>query len=300
MNNTKQFHLQITFKEVKPPHRRIEWSFDLSVEDLEKRYLRAYREGRPFLINGRPVALNEIHRTRVYSTERKIENLAKIPWPLMQNVTDEYISGPPGYGALGGSPITRSPSSSTTMKIFISHNGNDVGIAKLLVELLRDALNLKSTDIRCTSVDGYRLPGGASVDETLRAEVHDTELLIGLISPTSLKSAYVLFELGARWGAGKPLIPLLASGATPDHMGGPLAGINALDASQIGQLHQLVEEAAGHLSIARDKPSSYTAVIEELAMKSAIPSTLGQLSADDDTAHLSEGAKELLSAAKGD
>ena len=138
------------------------------------------------------------------------------------------------------------------------------------------------------------MTGGASVDDTLRAEVHDAELLIGLITPTSLESAYVMFELGARWGAGKPMIPLLASGATPSHLGGPLAGINALDASQTGQLHQLLGDVAGHLSITLDQPSSYTDAIEELATRSAIPSTLEQRTANDATSQLSEDAKELL------
>ena len=115
------------------------------------------------------------------------------------------------------------------MKVFISHNSKDEELAKILVNLLQKSMRLSSYDIRCSSVDGYRLIGGVAVDETLRIEVHDAELVIGLITPDSLKSLYVAFELGARWGISKPMIPLLASGATSLHFGGPLAGINALD-----------------------------------------------------------------------
>ena len=143
-----------------------------------------------------------------------------------------------------------------SMKVFISHSSRDVVVVEFLIDLLRKALNLKSEEIRCTSVDGYRMPGGASVDETLRVEVHDAELLIGIVTPASLKSAYVMFELGARWGAGKRMIPLLASGATPNHLGGPLAGLNALDASQIGQL----------ISSWRKLPNIYLLILKRLQL----------------------------------
>ena len=106
---------------------------------------------------------------------------------------------------------------------------------------MRKSLNLRSTDIRCSSVDGYRLPGGVPTDQSLRAEVHDAELVIGLITPNSLKSIYVSFELGARWGANRPMIPLLASGSNLGNLGGFLAGINALNCSN-GANNQFVEE----------------------------------------------------------
>ena len=189
----------------------------------------------------------------------------------------------------------------TTMKIFISHSSNDVEFATLLIDLLRKSLNLRSTDIRCSSVDGYRLPGGVSTDQSLRDEVHDAKLMIGLITPHSLKSAYVSFELGARWGADKPMIPLLASGATPKHLGGPLAGINALDCGNESQVNQFVEEASSHLKIDLDQPSSYVAEINSLVeMSSESAVAAEQQSTNTETPQLSEEAKELLTEATKD
>src|SRR5690606_20324920 len=78
------------------------------------------------------------------------------------------------------------------MDIFISHSSQDADTAKLLIDLLKTSLNLSSSKIRCTSVNGYRLPAGTSTDETLKKEVHDSKVLIGLISPKSINSAYVL------------------------------------------------------------------------------------------------------------
>ena len=155
------------------------------------------------------------------------------------------------------------------MRVFISHSGSDVEIAGLLITLLRNALNLSSEEIRCSSVDGYRLSAGASADDVLRHEVHDAELLIGLITPASITSVYVLFELGARWGAEKPMFPLLASGATWEHLEGPLSSINALDCSNKSQVQQFIEDAAKVLNAGADRPSAYLEVIDQLVAASA-------------------------------
>lgn len=187
------------------------------------------------------------------------------------------------------------------MQVFISHSSNDLEIAKILIDLLQKSLNLRNDDIRCTSLDGYRMRAGASINETLRSEVHDAALLIGLITPSSINSAYVIFELGARWGAEKPIIPLLASGTTPEHLEGPLSGINALDSREEGQVHQLIEEAALGLQVRANNASSYVATIKELV----------RVSSESDTSHdkpnlvsavpnLSEDAIELLSEAARD
>ena len=187
------------------------------------------------------------------------------------------------------------------MQIFISHSSNDLEIAKVLIDLLQKSLNLRSDEIRCTSLDGYRMRAGAPIDETLRSEVHDFALLIGLITPSSINSAYVIFELGARWGAEKPLIPLLASGITPEHLEGPLKGINALDARKDGQVHQLIEEASRQLNRNANNASGYATTIKELVRVSSKSGSIQEMS-NLGTAKqiLSEDARELLSEAARD
>ena len=150
------------------------------------------------------------------------------------------------------------------MRVFISHSSLDEEVTTNLIDLLRQALNLRSGDIRCTSVDGYRLPAGVSTTEALRQEVYEAGLVIGLITPNSMGSAYVLFELGARWAAKKDMIPLLASGIKPEHLEGPLKDINALDCSNESQVHQFLKDAAGHLDIELDSVPSYINTVKKL------------------------------------
>src|SRR5437762_5967682 len=89
------------------------------------------------------------------------------------------------------------------LKLFISHSSDDSELARRVVVLVSTALNLPAVAIRCTSVDGHRLPAGANTNDQLRQEVHDSVAFIGIVSQSSIRSMYVLFELGARWGAGE-------------------------------------------------------------------------------------------------
>jgi hypothetical protein len=135
------------------------------------------------------------------------------------------------------------------IKIFISHCSEDSKIAESLAELFRTALRLSKSEIRCTSVDGYRLPVGINTDEQLRREVLETPVLVGLISHHSFDSAYVLFELGARWGKNTFMAPVLAPGVSASILKGPLSALNALSCDSTSQIHQLVYDIASQLTI---------------------------------------------------
>lgn len=152
----------------------------------------------------------------------------------------------------------------SNLKLFISHSSKDKVFVEILLRLLRASLNLSAREIRCTSVDGYRLPAGANTNEQLKEEVHTSQSFIGVISNKSIRSMYVVFELGARWGANKPLIPLVAPSTSISVLEGPLTGINALSASSREQLHQLLENVASELSTTLEPIASYSPIIEEI------------------------------------
>lgn len=144
-----------------------------------------------------------------------------------------------------------------TMDIFISHSNQDAHIAKLLIDLIRAAFNMQAKKIRCTSVNGYRLPAGASTNEQLKKEVHESKVLVALISPSSMDSTYVLFELGARWAISLPLIPLVTNKLGTQLLKGPLSGINALNISDLSQVHQLITDLEEFLQIESESPAVY-------------------------------------------
>jgi hypothetical protein len=151
-----------------------------------------------------------------------------------------------------------------SIDIFISHSSQDIEIAKSIIQLLRAALTIPAERIRCTSVDGYRLPLGVSTDERLRREVREAKIFLGIITQSSIESTYVLFELGARWGAELHLAPILASSTDKRLLLGPLAQLNALACNIPAQVHQLVDDVASQLGVSLGRASSYQEQVEAL------------------------------------
>jgi len=140
--------------------------------------------------------------------------------------------------------------------VFISHSSKDADLALALVDLLKAAFHLTADQIRCSSVDGYRLPVGVNTESKLREEVNAAKVVVGLITPSALVSYYVMFELGARWGAGLFLAPLLA-GVKASDLQGPIALLNALSADNETQLHQLIQDISPQLKLTSQPPASY-------------------------------------------
>lgn len=215
---------------------------------------------------------------------------------LPNGLVESYVVLDPGFQkGMGGIPshyqthVGRAPDASELIEsthkadqacdIFISHSSSDLEITKLLLALLRSALRLPAASIRCTSVDGHRLRGGADTDEQLRREVHDATAFIGVISATSLNSMYVAFELGARWGAQRHLLPLLTPGADASILSGPLSGLNALRSDNASQLHQLIGEVGSLLGVKPEPAYVFQAEVEALVSVPA-PSTPPQKETD--------------------
>ena len=186
------------------------------------------------------------------------------------------------------------PSDRQSIKVFISHATADAPLAEALVDLFQAALKLPNETIRCTSVTGYRLRGGANVTEQLRREVHDAASFIGIISHRSIRSPYVLFELGARWGAHRHLLPVLAPGTRPDVLAGPLSEIHALETSRDG-LHQLVEDLGNALDLTPTAATTYQRQIDRvLAIPATTPTDIPTTPVEDHSPALSPEAQELL------
>jgi len=186
----------------------------------------------------------------------------RVPWPV-QDSAGGVIPRHPMFVTQGdeeGLPMYEEPSSKHGILVFISHSSKDADLALALIELLKAGLGLLSNQIRCSSVDGYRLPVGVNTEAKLREEVNEARVVIGLITPSSLSSAFVMFELGARWGANQFLAPLLA-GVRPSELRGPLGLLNALSSSNEAQLHQLLENVSVQLGLSLQSVASYSRYI---------------------------------------
>lgn len=167
------------------------------------------------------------------------------------------------------------------LKVFLSHSSRDADLAAALVELIRFSLGLSGGEIRCTSVAGYGLRAGASVERQLRQEIFEAEVLVALVSRESLHSSYVLFELGARWAAEKPLVPLLASGIDLSSLTPPLSALSALRCDDRADLHQFISDLANYLNSPVDNAAPHERYIQKILDAAGEPLSITRPRQDD-------------------
>ncbi len=138
-------------------------------------------------------------------------------------------------------------------QIFISHRHKDVDVAKALVKLLEAAFHIQEKDMRCTSVQPYKLPAGEHTPDRLRAEISQARVVLGILTPDTKESSYVLFELGAAWGQKVRCFPLLAKGAISADIPSPISDLRALQLVDEGDCQQLINELPNVVGLRRCK-----------------------------------------------
>lgn len=131
-----------------------------------------------------------------------------------------------------------------TPRIFISHRHKDEALASALVDLLDAAFLIEQEDIRCTSVQPYTLAPGDRTSEQLRIEISRADVVIGLLSPDTSESKYVLAELGASWGCEVPTFPLLIRGARFEDVPEPLSERTSVSLEETSNCMRLIDEIA--------------------------------------------------------
>ncbi len=120
-------------------------------------------------------------------------------------------------------------------------------------------------------------------DEKIRAELRQYKVVVGLLTPNSLKSSYVLFELGARWGQGLFIAPIFSNGASSKNLRGPLSGFNVLSASIDEDLHQFLSDIGEKLGVQVRDAKVFTKqlkIVSELASEEAAVPAVKQPEAD--------------------
>jgi len=174
------------------------------------------------------------------------------------------------------------------MKVFISHSSADVEIVKLIIKLIRSSLNLSPNEILCSSIEGHKLSPGVNTDERLKEEVHRAKSFIGVITENSINSSYVLFELGARWGANLPMVPIICDEKGTSILSGPLKNINCLTHIKRGDLYSMIDTISGNLGIESLPTNSFLDEVENiLSYNSNIAEELNMI--------LNDESKEIIS-----
>lgn len=89
-----------------------------------------------------------------------------------------------------------------TLRVFISYSSDDRWFANLLVDRLA-----KHPDVSVFATQNLSAAGDWR--QRLKQELLKASAFVVLLSPRSVKSNWVLYELGAAWALGKPIIVVL-------------------------------------------------------------------------------------------
>jgi hypothetical protein len=136
--------------------------------------------------------------------------------------------------------------------IFVSHRESERQVGQLLVEFLLSAIEIEDKSIRCTSVPGHQLSYGQTISSQLKTDLHASSAIFAILTPQSLGSKWVLFELGASWALGKIVVPILGPGLRVSELPGPLVEypcvrVDALDCT--ARLRDSVNQVALQLGL---------------------------------------------------
>ena len=145
MSEDEYYHVRIT---TKSDRGNDEVKLDLSKKQLTKKFLKPYENGNVILVNGKPIESDDIERIEINRTD--VDSLILLPqiraersasrsktpgisdeWYVTKkgaNITDELISGPPGYKksntSNNSSEIKVVETTPISNKIFVVH-GHD-------------------------------------------------------------------------------------------------------------------------------------------------------------------------------
>ncbi|MGA9995813.1 MAG: toll/interleukin-1 receptor domain-containing protein [Pyrinomonadaceae bacterium] len=111
-------------------------------------------------------------------------------------------------------------------RIFLSYASVDKACATLLRKLLAHQPNL-----RIFTNDS--LSAGENWESKLKSELTSCDLFVVLVSPASVESDWVLHELGAAWGLGKPIVAVTTHPEVSSKIPVALSEIRLIDIKDI-------------------------------------------------------------------
>ena len=124
-------------------------------------------------------------------------------------------------------------------KIFISHAVKDKDLADSLVDLLQTGMDIKSSDIFCSSLEGLGIPSGSNFIEHIKKQLQSPEIVIALLSPNYFESQFCLCELGATWAMSHNFIPILVPPSSHKDLKGVLTPTQVIDINNPTKLTEL-------------------------------------------------------------
>lgn len=140
-------------------------------------------------------------------------------------------------------------------KIFISHSSKNRELIKTLVEFLQMGMGISRGEIFCTSFP-EELPTGEQFIEAIRQEMKNCEVVFLVITEDFLRSQFCLTEMGAAWGLGKRVYPLILVNLEKIE-NTPLKGLQVRFLEKSNDINAIYDELRNHNIITKTSTSEY-------------------------------------------
>lgn len=177
-------------------------------------------------------------------------------------------------------------------RVIVSHASTDEKLVSAFMRCLEDGVDLPDREIRCTSLHGHRLDPGDEISDTLRSNIEMCSVFIGLLTDSSLRSGFVLMELGAAWAFRKKACLVLAPSVDFKAIPGPFAGrLHAIRMDSQPDVVQLLEVVAKITGCPMRNGSKVTAAVLNLA---EVARTMPSNSTQHSTAHHEDTKPESM------
>jgi hypothetical protein len=163
--------------------------------------------------------------------------------------------------------------------IFISHSAENMQFAEVLRNFLAVAIDIDLGDILCTCVHHRNSYDGEKISEHLKADISSCTAVIAIVTPESISTDWLLFEIGAAWALGKKLFFLFLEGVDFRDLPEPLNCFSYADIDDKNapiQLMGVCREAAAAIGAGMKRGPQVIAALDRVI------STMRRQTADDE------------------
>ena len=140
-------------------------------------------------------------------------------------------------------------------RVFVSHAASDSELVRELVEqLIVLGSGVPEADVFFSSGAATRVPAGRDFREYIRAELDGARIVVAIITPQFMASAFCLAEVGAAWANVREFVPLAVPTFNREALRGVLPGLQVnlmTDPGALDELNDRVCEAMGSTKLAR-------------------------------------------------
>lgn len=129
--------------------------------------------------------------------------------------------------------------------IFISHSEKD---GKKAAEGIRLALSVHAAQINLSVADlevciaPEFLRGGGDIDADIWMKIRECRWFLLLVTPESIQSWYVAYEVGRADDHKKTILPILGEGMTPNDLPDPIKRKGAISLTDIGKMTEMLSD----------------------------------------------------------